>query len=245
MEAEIQDERRQYVRYAFFRVDPTWRGLPHEDRDRGKKQLVEVFEEFEERMSVLRAYSLMGTRGDADFMFWQVSYRLEDHQDFATRIFSTGMAPYLTTPYSYFSMTKRSIYVKDHAHEGQEGTRLTVIPGQARYLFVYPFVKTAQWYRLPERDRQRMMSEHIRIGHQYPSVKINTTYSYGLDDQEHVVAFESDSPSDFLDLVLDLREAESRPYTERDVPIFTCVRMPVAEMLETLGGVGAEAGATV
>lgn len=241
----MDDERRQYVRYPLFKLDPAWRGRPAEERQRGKEQLAEAFHEFTDRMSVLRAYSLVGTRGDADFLFWQVSYRLEDHQDFATRIFSTEMAPYLTMPYSYFSMTKRSIYVKDHEHEGQEGTRLTVIPGEAKYLFLYPFVKTAQWYRIPERDRQRMMSEHIRIGHRYPSVKINTTYSYGLDDQEHVVAFESDSPSDFLDLVLELREAESRPYTERDVPIFTGVRLPIEEVLDTLGGVGASATAAI
>ena len=241
----MEDERRQYVRYTFYSVDPAWHGRPAEERQRGKAQVVEAFEEFEERMSVLRAYSLVGTRGDADLLLWQVSYRLEDHQDLATRIRGTEMAPYLSMPHSYLSMTKRSIYVKDHVHEGQEGNRLEVVPGQARYLFVYPFVKTHDWYLLPERDRQRMMSEHIRIGHKYPSVKINTTYSFGLDDQEFVVAFESDSPEDFLDLVLDLREAESRPFTLRDVPIFTCIRMPIEEVMESLGGVTAPARATV
>lgn len=241
----MDDDRRQFVRYAFYRVDPAWRGRSAEERRRGKDQLVEVYNEFAERMAVLRAYSLMGTRGDADFLLWQVSYELADHQEFATRIASTEMAPYLTVPYSYLSMTKRSIYVKDHRHEGQEGDRLTVVPGESKYLFVYPFIKTHDWYTLPERDRQRMMSEHIRIGHRYPSVKINTTYSFGLDDQEFVVAFESDRPDDFLELVLELREAEARPYTLRDTPIFTCTRMSIEQVVETLGGVSAPERAVV
>ncbi len=76
-------------------------------------------------------------------------------------------------------------------------------------------------------------------------MKINTTYSFGLDDQEFVVAFESDRPDEWLDLVMELREAEARPYTERDTPIFTCIRMGVDEVLDALGGVEAAAGAVV
>jgi chlorite dismutase len=80
-----------------------------------------------------------------------------------------------------------------------------------------------------------MMQEHIRVGHEYPSVKINTTYSFGLDDQEFVVAFETDSAADFLDCVQALRDTEASSYTLRDVPSFTCVRAGIREMLEALG----------
>jgi chlorite dismutase len=81
-----------------------------------------------------------------------------------------------------------------------------------------------------------MMNEHIRIGHTYPSVKLNTTYSFGLDDQEFVVAFETDKPADFVDLVMELREAESSLYTQRDTPIFTCIAQSLPDVLESLGG---------
>ena len=80
------------------------------------------------------------------------------------------------------------------------------------------------------------LDEHIEVGHRFPSVKLNTTYSFGLDDQEWVVAFESDKPEDFLDLVMALRETEGSRYTLRDTPIFTCIRKSLKETLDTLGG---------
>ena len=104
-----------------------------------------------------------------------------------------------------------------------------------KYLFVYPFIKTNSWYQLAAEDRQRIMNDHFRIGHKYPTVKITTTYSYGLDDQEFVLGFETNSPNDFLDLVMDLRGSEARPYTERDTPIFTCIARDLPGTLDSLG----------
>jgi len=89
-----------------------------------------------------------------------------------------------------------------------------------------------------------MMDEHVRIGRKYPSIKLNTTYSYGLDDQEFVVAFEGDSPAEFLDLVMELRESEASAYTLRDTPTFTCVQMSLWDLLDTLGGASAERALT-
>jgi chlorite dismutase len=104
------------------------------------------------------------------------------------------------------------------------------------YLFVYPFIKTHAWYQLSLEERQRMMTEHFAVGHKYPEVKIHTSYSYGLDDQEFVLGFETDNPARFLQLVMDLRSAEQRPYTERDVPIFTCLLGPTSKVLDSLAG---------
>ena len=112
---------------------------------------------------------------------------------------------------------------------------MTVMPKGSKYLFVYPFVKTREWYLLPLERRQEIMSVHIAMGHKYPSVKINTTYSFGIDDQDFVVSFESDEPSDFLDLVMDLRETESSLYTVRDTPIFSGISMSIDEVLDPLG----------
>jgi chlorite dismutase len=84
-------------------------------------------------------------------------------------------------------------------------------------------------------DRKRMMNEHIRVGLTYPSVRLNTTYSYGLDDQEFVVAFETDELADFLDLVQELRETEASQYTLRDTPMFTCVAQSIDDILEAIG----------
>jgi chlorite dismutase len=227
---------RQFVKFTFYQVDPAWRRLPPAERQRAREELCVAVEAFGDRMLV-RSYSLAGIRGDADFLLWLVSDRLEDFQEVATAVFSSAMGAYLTVPYSYLSMTRRSIYVtpKD---SGEVDGRLRIHPGQAKYLFVYPFVKTRPWYELSKEARQAMMNDHIGIGRKYPSVKLNTTYSYGIDDQEFVVSFETDSPSDFLDLVMELRETKASMYTLRDTPTFTCVSMPLAEALLALGAPG-------
>jgi chlorite dismutase len=229
---------RQHIRFAFFRVRPEWRQRPAQQRDADRAEVVALIEDLGRRENVLlRTYSLVGTRGDADLMVWLVSDRLDDLHEFSARLNRTTMGAFLEAPYSYFAMTKQSMYVDKHQHPNQEGrsNRLVIAPTNRRYLFVYPFVKTRAWYRLGREERQRQMSEHIAMGHKYPGVKINTTYSFGLDDQEFVVAFESDSVADFLDLVQEMRESEASTHTVRDVPSFTCMLMSPAEALAAVG----------
>ena len=234
-EGSAEENRRQFVNFCYFKVDPAWSRLPEEERKRGKCQFIDVVKSFEPDMLVI-CYSMVGIRGDCDFMLWRISYDLAAFQEMSSKLLSTGLGQYLTVPYSYIAMTKRSTYVREHVHDDQEGTRLRLTPGKFKFLFVYPFVKTRAWYRLSQAARQGMMNEHIEIGHRYPTVRLNTTYSFGLDDQEFVVAFESDKPEDFLDLVMDLRGAEASNYTLRDTPIFTCVHRELPEMLDLLGG---------
>ena len=226
---------RQLVRFAFYKVQPEWRRLSADTRAEHRRELAAVLEEHSRRI-LMRTFTLVGTRGDSDMMIWAVSEEAERLQALFTDINRSGLAGYLQCSHSYTAMTKRSIYV-DTEHPNQGGTtdRLVLAPGKSRYLFVYPFVKTRAWWALSAEERQRMMQEHIRVGHEYPSVKINTTYSFGLDDQEFVVAFETDSAADFLDCVQALRDTEASSYTLRDVPSFTCVRAQIDEMLEALG----------
>jgi chlorite dismutase len=229
---------RQHIRFAFYRVRSDWRLRPATERAADREEVAALVREIGDRDGVLvRPYSLVGTRGDADFMLWLVSERVDDFHEFSARLNRTRMGAYLDSPYSYFTMTKKSMYVDKHEHPNQEGrsNRLVISPTGRKYLFVYPFVKTRAWYRLPKAERQRQMGEHITMGHRYPSVKINTTYSFGLDDQEFVVAFESDSIADFLDLVQEMRESEASTHTVRDVPSFTCISMDVDAVLSALG----------
>ncbi len=231
----MSKERRQFVRFLFLRVDPVWRRLPADEREADLTEFGNLVARWEDRI-LLRTFSTVGMRGDCDFMLWQVSHRLEDFQGLAAEIAASQLGAYLETAYAYLSMTKHSTYVTEHTHAGQEGSRLVIAPGDACYLFVYPFVKTRPWYALPFAERQRMMNVHIALGHKYPSVKIHTTYSFGLDDQEFVLAFETDSPADFLDLVQEMRETEASSYTLRDTPIFTCILSPIREVLASLAG---------
>jgi chlorite dismutase len=224
---------RQIVKYSFYRADPAWRGLPDEERAAARKELAELLLTGRERYPMVRTYSTVGMRGDADMLIWLAAKTLEEIRDFETQIRATTLGRWLETPFSYLAMTKRSQY-EDRLDPGRR-EKLKVKPGRAKYLFVYPFVKTRSWYRLPFEERQTMMDAHIEIGHRYPTVKLNTTYSFGLDDQEFVVAFETDSPEDFLDLVMALREARSSEFTLRDTPIFSCI---AGEPLAVLGSLG-------
>lgn len=231
---------RQFVRYLFLKVDPRWRALPAGQQEAAKRAFEAAVGAFAGRM-LIRAYSTVGTRGDTDLLLWQVSPNMESFGQVATAIFSTSMGPYISTPYAYLAMTKRSIYQIPEGFESDTNRQLTIQPGQSKYLFIYPFVKTRAWYGLPFEERQEMMSSHILVGRKYPSVKLNTTYSFGLDDQEFVVAFETDEAGDFLDLVMDLRETKSSLFTERDVPIFTCVATSLRGALDALGVHGGQA----
>ncbi|HZU69061.1 MAG TPA: chlorite dismutase family protein [Ktedonobacteraceae bacterium] len=224
---------RQLVRFTFYKLDPQWQLLPLEKRQQGKQELLQIFEEHAEH-ALMRSYALYGLRSDCDFMLWQATYDVSDLQGISSKIRRSSMGPYLRETHAFLSMTKRSVYVGKNAR-GAHDPRLVITPEDKKYLFVYPFVKTRPWYALPLEERKRMMNEHIRMGLKYPSVSLNTTYSFGLDDQEFVVAFETDNISDFLDLVQELRETEASRYTLRDTPMFTCVAQPLDEILEAIG----------
>ena len=179
-------------------------------------------------------YSTAGLRPDCDFLLWRIGQSTDQFQQMTGVINKSRLGAYLTTPWSFVSMTKRSMYIDklDPFHTAESRTH--IIPGKRKYLFVYPFVKTRDWYLLPLEQRQEIMDVHIKAGNEFPSVKLNTTYSFGLDDQEFVVAFETESPADFLDLVMKLRETQSSKYTLRDTPIFTCVQLPMEKILDQL-----------
>ncbi len=228
--------KRQYVRFAFYTLDPVWRRLSADEQIEHKKELLAVIKSFNRRM-LLRPYSTMGTRADAELLLWQIAETPEVFQDLAKAIMKTRMGAYLNLAYSYLSQTKRSIYeIRVGGEEEAEEERLVIDPSEAKYLFVYPFIKTRDWYQMSQMARQGVMDEHIVAGRKYPSIRLNTTYSFGIDDYEFIVAFETDEPSDFLDLVQELRETESSKYTLQDTPLFSCINMRLEEALDALGG---------
>ncbi len=232
---EGKEVKRQFVNFTFFKLDPAFRRLPKEEIDAAKQEFLDVLEEFDANNEmILLSYSMVGIRADAEIMLWRISYELEAFQRMSTRLYNTKLGKYLTTTYSYLSQTKRSMY-QDMFNPEHEEDRTHIIPGKAKYLFIYPFVKKREWYLLTQFTRQGIMDEHIYVGNKYPSVKLNTTYSFGIDDHEFVVAFETDYPEDFLDLVQELRETEGSRYVEKDTPIFTCVAMSLADAVDSLG----------
>jgi chlorite dismutase/nitrite reductase/ring-hydroxylating ferredoxin subunit len=218
----MSETRRQYVRFLFLKLDPAWRRLAGEVQAMQKQEFGEAIRRFHARL-LLRSFSLAGTRGDADLMFWQVADDLDIFQRLQTEIFSTRLGAYLSIAHSYIGQVRRSIYQFPDLPEREH--TVEVRPQDSRYLFVYPFVKTREWYGLPLAQRQEMMDEHVRIGRKFPAIRLNTIYSFGLDDQEFLVAFEGDDPAEFLQLVMELRQSAASRYTLRDTPTFTCIQM--------------------
>ena len=203
---------RQFVSFGFYRLDPAFRRLPQTEREQAREEFNALFAKPHPGMICL-TYSTVALKAETDFLLWRISLSADDFQTHAQAMNRTRFGAYLTQPYSFLSMTKRSMYIDklDPYHTAESRTHL-----------------------MPLEKRQEIMDVHIRVGNEFPSVKLNTTYSFGLDDQEFVVAFETEEPKDFLDLVMKLRETNSSKYTLRDTPIFTCIQMPMDKILQQL-----------
>jgi chlorite dismutase len=226
----------QYVAYTFYRVDPAWRRLPVEERMAGKDAFADVVDDWTGRMDSLHAYSVTGVRPDSDFFLWKITQRYEDLGELGAELNGTPLAGWLETPYSYLATTKASQYTAARRPR-------KVVPRGSPYLVVYPFVKIRPWYALAEDERQSAMDEHMRIGAEFESIHNHTTYSFGIDDQEFMTAFECDEPADFMHLMLTLRDTEASRYTERDTPIFVGQAVEIRAALDALDGSGVHAEA--
>ncbi len=230
---------RQLVKYTFYKLDTAaFLRLPETRQRNAKLDFIATVRGFNRRM-LLRSYCLVGLRRDVDFLLWTVAEEVEAFQQLETAIRNSALGPYLTVSRSFLAGTKRSLYdisLPEDERHGADEERIRIEPGDSRYLFVYPFIKTRAWYALSHEERQEMITEHIRIGRRYPEIRLNTTYSYGIDDQEFVVAFEGNNLHDFIDLVNDLRFSAASMYTQADTPMHVAIAMSLPEVMDALGG---------
>jgi chlorite dismutase len=218
---------RHFVKYTFLQVDPAWRRLDPDQRAADKREFLAACEDFAQD-HLLQSFSLVGTRGDCDLMLVVETENLDRIHEFHVVLAQSGLMKWCSIPYSFLGVRKPSEY--------SDEKRLTPRPFRGKYLFVYPFVKTRPWYALPPQERGRIMADHIAVGRQYPQIDNHTTYSFGLDDQEFVVAFDTDDAAAFLDLVHRLRGTEASSYTLRDTPSFTCIAASLPRALNALDG---------
>jgi chlorite dismutase len=227
--AEVRSKaERVFTNYLCYKVDPLWRRLPASERQLGGKEFREALQEAAGRVAV-RAYLTTGFREDIDFFLWVLSKEPEPIQDLAVSLYNTGFGRYLQMTTSYFALMRESPYVRDHLHAPAPELE------PCKYLVVYPFVKSREWYLMSFEARQGMMNEHIKVGHEFPSIRINTAYSFGVDDQDFVVAFDTNSLAEFQDLVMRLRETEASRYTVRDTPMIVGVAKSIDDILATAG----------
>lgn len=218
-----------YVKFSFFKARPSWRLLEPSRKSRLREELISALHEAsDETESPISCFSAVGTRADVDLLLFQSAPSVEAFHATAAAINRTEAAAHFDQPHSYLSLRRKTRY--KHGGGNPE-----VVVKDKRYFIVYPMTKTRSWYGLSMEERQGMMNDHFRIGHGYPGVTINTTYSFGIDDPEFVVAFETDDPSEFVALVMDLREVPGSQYTASETPIFTTIRMPLTEALLAIG----------
>ncbi len=217
-----------FLNFSFFKVDPKWRWLNEIGKEEAAKEFANLVEVANTKIKV-RTYSTLGLREDADLMLWMISDSIEKTQVMVSKVYSTVLGKYLTPSYVFLSMARPSVYSSK------------VIPGfmtneqPMKYCVVYPFLKSREWYLLPLEERKKMMDEHIMIGRKFPQVRLNTTYSFGIDDQDHMLAFETTDLMAFQELIMQLRETQVSRYVVRDTPMIVCVYKGVEDIIKSLG----------
>jgi chlorite dismutase len=226
----------ELFRFLVIAVSPDWRRRTSAERDTDKREFASALESCG---VAAHAYSLVGTRADAELLLWLVADDATALRSAETRLAATSLWAWSGRPYAYLAARRRSKYLGEHDHAGSEPSAAAGPVGDKPYVVVYPMTKKRAWYALPLKERGRIMAGHFAVGHRYPEIRIHTGYSFGIDDNEFVVAFEAPDPRDFLALVADLRETESSSYTERETPIFVGAAMGIGDALDLIDGTAA------
>ena len=211
--------------YPVMRARP---GVLEDERGVLAKEIVDLFDEFSDRVEVRGTYSTSGFSAEADLMFWWVARSAEDIQDLHVRFRKTRLARALEPRASFMGIVRPAEFARDHQPAFVKGEP------PKKYMCVYPFVRTPEWYLLEPAERGRLLREHGEAGREFPDVLANTTSAFGLGDYEWILAFEADGPDRIVELIRRLRATEARRYTKVEIPFFTGIRKQVAAALEDL-----------
>jgi chlorite dismutase len=227
-ESDNKNSSEKFFTFTFYKVDPKWRWLNELGKDEASREFLELLNAARKRIKI-RTYSTIGLRHDSEFMIWTMSPSLENIQILASKIYTTILGKYIEPTSTYLSLTRKSFY----SNQVKLGFETEEEP--LRYAVVYPFIKSREWYLLPFEKRKEMMEEHIMVGRKYPEIRLNTTYSFGIDDQDFMLAFETDDLSKFQSLIIDLRETQVSKYIIKDTPMIPCVLKNIEEIIKSLG----------
>jgi chlorite dismutase len=220
---------KQFVNYIFLRVSPEWRKLDGETKQALKREFEGVFDKYRSDF-LLFCYSLVGFDSKADLMFWRIGTSLDLIQEMTAKLYKTDLGGFLETPDNYLSITKRMMFTGAPA----EG-RSRVQAGAAKYNFVYPCKKQAEWYEMAADERDAMIEENFMVGKRFPNIRIHLTHAFGFNDHEYLISFETDEPRDFLALAEELRQTPASKFTLRGMPIYTCRQRSLTDCLDALG----------
>jgi chlorite dismutase len=221
----------RFVHALALGLDPAWRRLPAAQRCEEAEDLAAAVSQ--ESAVVTHTYSMVGLQPGADLLLWSLGPTFDSLEERAASVLRSGMGTWMTVRESFLGVIQPSQYVKKPTPQEQ-----SLFSGErARYLIVYPFTKGTEWYLLGKEARQGIMNEHMRVGHEYPEVRQLLANSFGLDDMDFLVAYETDDLPKFSELVRALRGTDSRRSTVRDTPILTAIHRPIDEITAMLGAI--------
>ena len=220
-----------YVQALGLGLDPAWRRRTHADRHEDGFDFATAVGALEREGGRTITYSSIGLEPGLDILLWRMAPTIDALETSAAALFRTGLGQWLRVSHSLIGRIGPSQYVRKATEQEQ-----SLFGGErSRYLVVYPFTKSTDWYLLSKEARQGVMNEHMKVGHEYPSIRQALAYSFGLDSQDFVVAYEMDDLAEFGDLVRALRSTESRRSTVDDAPILLGIHHPMDEILALLG----------
>lgn len=219
----------QVIRYTMWSVFRVERALADSARDVVATEVDELVDVLAAKDVVVRGfYDVAGLRADADFMVWWHAPTAEDLQEAYQRLRRTALGRACSPVWSVLALHRPAEFNRSHvpAFLAEEEPR--------GYVCVYPFVRSYEWYVLPEEERRAMLAEHGQMGRAYPDVRANTVASFALGDYEWILAFEADELHRIVDLMRDLRASRARLHVREELPFYTGRRRPVADLVAAL-----------
>lgn len=225
---------KQFVNFIFFCVNAEWRRLDAARKNQFKAEFTGIFDDYRTEL-LLYSYSLVGFDSKADLMFWRIGESLDALQEMTAKLFSTKFGSYLETADNYLSVTKKKMFVPPPPSNVKVEDRFHAVAGEKKYLFVYPCVKSRDWYEKTFEERENLIEENFMVGKKFENIKIHLTHAFGFGEQEFIVLFETDEPKDFLALAEELSQTQASKTTLRGTPIYTCRQRSLTECLDALG----------
>ena len=218
----------RYTMWSVFRLLDTFGDQP-DARASAATEVADMYAQLTEKGVVVRGtYDVAGLRADADLMVWWHAAASDDLQEAFGRLRRTELGQRLLPVWSQLGLHRPAEFNKAHVPAFMSGEE------PRGYLCVYPFVRSYEWYLLPEAERREMLAEHGRMARDYPDVRANTVASFGLGDYEWLLAFESDELHRIVDLMRHLRGSAARRHVREELPFYTGRRRTVADLLATL-----------
>lgn len=214
----------RFVLYTGLAVTPAARGRVPAERAAAAAEAERALD----GVTLRGSYSMTGFRAEADMLLWLVGDSADALQDALVAFRHTELGRQLEVWWSAIGVHREAEFSPDHLPAFLKGDP----PG--RYVCVYPYVRSLEWYLLPPDERRAMLGEHGRMGREQPEVRANTVAAFALGDYEWLLAFEAEEPEPLVDLMRRLREAEARRHTRLEVPFLTGIRKPLADVAADL-----------